>query len=289
MKKIRKKLLILIIIFLNFSGLIWRVSPRISNAEISPNVTIKDRLESIKEKGVLTVASSNDIPFAFINTKTAEFSGLDAEIIIEVARRLGIDKVKMKEVPFENLLMELNNNNDIDMITDGLYVTEARKKEVLFTNIWYKQPEVIIIPKISKIVSKEDLKNSVVGVQTGTVFVELAQRWQKDGLVKEVRIFESKPEIISAVKTGAIDAGITDSILSVECTTYLKTLVPYKPEIPGMKVAAAVRKSDTTLADAVNKKIDEMKEDRTLITILRKYGMNENNFVSVKDSYIPIK
>ena len=51
-------------------------------------------------------------------------------------------------------------------------------------------------------------------------------------------------------------------------------------------VAAAVRKNDTTLADAVNKKIDEMKEDRTLIEILKKYGLNENNFVSVKDGHI---
>ena len=65
----------------------------------------KDTLEAAKEKGVLTVASSNDAPFAFMDAKTNEFTGIDAEIIGEVAKRLGINKVEMKQIPFENLLI----------------------------------------------------------------------------------------------------------------------------------------------------------------------------------------
>lgn len=290
MQKMRKKLLILVIIIVNCVGIMAGFSAKTSNAEISGNVNTKDRLEAIKEKGVLTVASSNDMPFAYIDPKTNKFTGVDAEIIIEVARRLGINKVEMKQVPFENLLVELNNNNNIDMVTDGLYVTDERKKQALFTNIWYKEPEAIITRKVSKIAFKEDLKNAVVGVQLGTAFVELAQKWQKDGLVKDVKIFGNKPELLLAVNTGEIDASITDSIiasyiLSTDQGLYLKTLAGYKPEITGM-VAAAVRKSDTTLADAVNEKIDEMKEDRTLIAIFKKYGMDENNFVSIKEGNI---
>lgn len=289
MKKVCKKLLVLIITVLNLSGIFFGFRGIITNAEISSNINRKDRLEEIKEKGILTVASSNDIPFAFIDSKTGKFTGVDAEIIIEVARRLGIDKVQMKKVPFENLLGELNNNKDIDIVTSGMYVTEERKKEALFTNIWYREPEAIIIPKVSKISNKEDLKNSVVGAQMGTVFTELAQNWKNNGQVKEVIIFGSKHELISAVKTGTIDAAITDSLLPVEDIIYLKTLIPYKPEIPGAGVAAAVKKSDTTLANAVSEKIDEMKEDMTLFSILKKYGMNENNFVSVKDSHILVQ
>jgi len=290
MKKMRKKLLVLIIVVVNCIGIMFGCSAAASDTAILINGNVKDRLEIIKEKGVLTVASSNDIPFAFIDPKTNEFTGIDAEIILEVARRLGINKVEIKQVLFENLFKELNNNDDIDMVTDGLYVTDERKKEALFTNIWYKEPEAILTRKVSRIVSKEDLKNAVVGVQLGTEFVELAQKWQKDDLVKEVRIFGGKSELLLALNTGDIDASITDSviasyILSTDNGLYLKVLESYKPEIPGM-VAAAVRKNDTTLADAVNKKIDEMKEDRTLIIILKKYRLNENNFVSVKDGHI---
>jgi len=277
LKKWVKKVLVLIIAVINCIGILITFCAGTSNAETLVTANTKDRLEIIKEKGVLTVASSNDIAFAFIDPKTNKFSGVDAEIISEVAKRLGINKVEMKQVPFENLLMELNNNNDIDMVTDGLYVTDERKKEVLFTNVWYEEPEAVITFKVSKIASKEDLKNAVVGVQIGTAFVELAQKWQKDGLVKEVRIFGSKDELMLAVTTGKIDACITDSLIvsyifSTEGGLYLKTLAGYKPELHGM-TAAAVRKSDTTLADAVNEKIDEMKKDGTLTAILKKYGL----------------
>ena len=290
MHKMCKKLLVLIIIVINCIGIMISLGTGVSNAEISSNINTKDRLEVIKEKGVLTVASSNDVPFAYIDPKTNEFVGIDAEIIGEVAKRLGINKVEMKQVPFENLLVELNNNQDIDMVTDGMYVTDERKKEALFTNIWYKESEAIIVPKVSKIAFKEDLKNAVVGALKGTAFLELAQKWQKDGLVKDVIIFESQSELLSSVNTGKIDAAITDSILaayliSKNSSFYLKILEPYEPEAPGM-IAAAVRKSDTTLADAVNEQIDDMKIDRTILKILKKYGLNENYFVSVKDGHL---
>ena len=137
----------------------------------------KDTLAAAKEKGVLTVASSNDAPFAFMDAKTNEFTGIDAEIIGEVAKRLGINKVEMKQIPFENLLVELNNNS-VDMVTDGMYVKDERKKLANFTNIWYKEGEAIIIPQDSKIASKDDLKNAVLGGQKGTAFLETAQKWQ---------------------------------------------------------------------------------------------------------------
>ena len=285
MHKMCKKLLVLIIIVINCIGIMISLGTSVSNAEISNNVNKNDRLESIKEKGVLTVASSNDVPFAYIDPKTNEFAGIDAEIIGEVAKRLGINKVEMKQVPFESLLVELNNNQDIDMVTDGMYVTDERKKEALFTNIWYKESEAIIVPKVSKIVFKEDLKNAVIGALKGTAFLELAQKWQKDGLVKDVIIFESQSELLSSVNTGKIDAAITDSILAAYLISknnsfYLKILEPYEPESPGM-IAAAVRKNDTTLANAVNEQIDDMKMDRTILKILKKYGLNENYFVSV--------
>ena len=90
----RKKLLVLIIIVINCIGIMISFGAGISNAETSSNVNTKDRLEKIKEKGVLTIASSNDIPFAYIDPKSNKFKGIDAEIITEVAKRLKINKVE---------------------------------------------------------------------------------------------------------------------------------------------------------------------------------------------------
>jgi len=291
MQKVRKNLLILIIIVVvNLTMIMINFSINVSNVQTPCIANTKDRLQAIKEKGVLTIASANNKPFAYIDPKTNNVTGVNAEIIIEVARRLGIDKVEIKYVPFDNLLTELNKNNDIDIAGDGMYVTDERKKEVLFTNVLYKEPEVIITPRVSKFNFKEDLKNAVVGAQNNTVFLDLARKWEKEGLVKKVKILENQSELILAVANGEVDAGIIDFlpisyILSKDKNLNLKIITPYEPELSGM-VAASVKTTDTTFANEINKKIDEMKEDRTLIGIIKKYGMNESNFISVKDGHI---
>ena len=288
MNKVCKKLLVLMIVVMSCVGFMVGCGSGSSSttSKTSSNDKAKDTLAAAKEKGVLTVASSNDAPFAFMDAKTNEFTGIDAEIITEVAKRLGINKVEMKQIPFENLLVELNNNT-VDMVTDGMYVKDERKRLANFTNIWYKEGEAIIIPQDSKIASKDDLKDAVLGGQKGTAFLETAQKWQKDGLVKDVKVFASQSELMLAVNTGKVDACITDGMvagytLSQDSSLSLKILSPYKAEAAGM-IAAAVRKNDTALADAVNEKIDEMKKDGTILKLLKKYGMNEDYLVSVED------
>lgn len=286
MKKLWNKLLISMLVVMSCIVLLAGCGASGASSGASDSSKAKDTLAAAKEKGVLTVASSNDAPFAFMDAKTNEFTGIDAEIIGEVAKRLGINKVEMKQIPFENLLIELNNNS-VDMVTDGMYVKDERKKLAKFTNIWYKEGEAIVIPKDSKITSKDDLKDVVLGGQKGTAFLETAQKWQQSGLVKEVKVFGSQSELMLAVNTGKIDACITDGAvagytLSQDSSLSLKILSPYKAESAGM-IAAAVRKNDTALADAVNEKIDEMKKDGTILKLLKKYGMNDDNFVSVEE------
>lgn len=284
--KICKKFLIIFIFIVNCIELI------VCGAQIPNSDKPKDRLEAIKEKGVLTIASANDLPFAYMDPKTKEFTGIDEEILNEVAKRLGINKVQMKQVKFKDLLTQLNNDDEIDIVANGLYVTDERQKEALFTNIWYKDSEAIITPRVSKIVFKEDLKNATIGVVTGTVYLELAQKWQKEGVVKNIVEFESLSDLLSAVNAGKVDAGIVTSIfaeymISQNKNLYLTILPPtnYISEYPG-KVAAAVRKSDTTLAEAINEKVDELKDERIIEKILRKYGLNEKYFVSIKDEHM---
>ncbi len=283
--KIHKKLLVFAILLINIIQLIF------CGANIPNNEMTKDRLERVKEKGLLVIASSNDIPFAYIDPKTKEFTGIDAEIIREAAKRLGINKVEMKQIPFNDLLKQLNTDDSIDIVADGMYVTDERKKEALFTNILYKESEAIITPKVSKIVFKEDFKNAVIGAQVGTAFLDLANKWKVEGVVKDVVSFKNQNDLLSAVSTKKIDAAITDSIFAsymiFRSNLYLRVLPPtdYTPESPG-KIAAAVRKNDITLAKAINEKIDEMKYDKTIPEILEKYGLNSSYFVSVTDGHI---
>ena len=94
---------------------------------------VSETLQKLRKKGVLKVGSSGDI-YAYIDKDTGEFSGIDAVIIKEAARRLGIDKVEMELIPFSELILNLNSGN-IDMITDGMYIKADRAKQICYGEV----------------------------------------------------------------------------------------------------------------------------------------------------------
>lgn len=250
--------------------------------------TIPDRLERIKSKGVLTIASSNNPPYSFIDPKSGNLTGIDGDIITEVAKRLGINKVEIKYVPFDKLFTQIQVDDDIDMIVDATYITDERKKLVSFTNPWYKDYDIIVTPKISKITFLEDLKNVTLGVQVGTIDVDYAQMLKDQGVIKDFILFQDQKELLSAINTGKIDAGISDVInfpyeLQQDKTLYLKALHENNaPTILG-ETAAATRHSDKNLLNAVNEKVDEMKKDKTFSKILKKWGLDDSFIIPIQN------
>lgn len=289
MKKTYTYLLILSLTIANCINITSICNARVNNTLTSNNTTIADRLQRIKSKGVLTIASTNTPPFSFINTETGKVTGLDGDIITEVTRRLGINNVALKYIPFDKLFTEALLDDDIDMIVDSTYITDDRKKVVSFTHPWYKDYEVIITPKISKIVFEEDLINaSAIGVQVGTAAANLAQKLKEEGRIKDFTLFLNQKDLLLAINNGQIEAGISDAITGLYAKTELKSLYiralspkEYKSQLTG-QVAAAVRQSDVTLLDAVNAKIDEIKIDKTLPKILYKYGLDDSFLIPVK-------
>lgn len=202
-----------------------------------------------------------------------------------MAKRIGIPKVELKEVKFENLLLELNNKN-IDLVSDGMYIKPEREKIVQFTDIWYKQGEALVVPKTSPIKGIDDLKGKVIGAQKGVTFLELAQKLQAEGKIGRVDIFGSSAELLLATNTGKIDGTITDGVvaaysISKDPSLNLKIVSPYKAQASG-NIAAAARKEDKTLVEAINKEIEELKKNGFILKVLKKYGLNEDYFVPAK-------
>ncbi|QJW48448.1 amino acid ABC transporter substrate-binding protein [bacterium BFN5] len=253
-------------------------------AKKDPNASVK--LNQLREKGVLVVGSSNDAPFAYIDATNNQFSGVDALIIKEVAKRLGINKVEMKQIPFENLLIELNKGT-IDMVTDAMYIKQERLEKALFTDVWYKEGEAVVVKKDSSIQTKADLKDKVIGGQKGTAFLEVAQKWVTEGKAKDIKIFSNQSELMMAVNTGKVDACVTDGIVAgytikQDSSLNLRIVSPYEAEAAG-KIGAALRFEDKEFNAEVNKALNDMKKDGTLMNILQQFGLNQDYFVSVED------
>ena len=243
-------------------------------------------LTKAKEKGYLLIGSSNDAPFSYTDVESGKLKGLDIEILKEICKRLGIGDIQMKVTDFSNLLVELNNKN-VDMVADAMYVKDERLQIAAFTDKWYQEGEAVVIPESSSIKTKEDLKDKKVGAQPGTTFYETAQKWLDEGKIGGLEAYDNQATLMTAVNTGKVDAVVTDGIvagytLSSDSSLKLKLLSPYEAEASG-QIGAAVRFEDKEFLAEINKALNDMKADGTLLKILKDYGLTEDYFVGVEE------
>lgn len=243
-------------------------------------------LTELKDKGYITIATSNDAPFCYYDVDTNELVGLDVDILQEICNRLGIPEIRANVTDFSNMLIELNNKN-VDMVADAMYITDERLEQALFTDVWYTEGEAVVTTADSEFTTKESLKDASVGAQPGTAFYELAQQWAEEGTVKEVVSYENQATLMTAVNTGKVDAAVTDGIvasytLAQDSSLDLKLMNPYEAEATG-QIGAAVRFEDQDFLDEVNGALNEMKEDGTLMEILESYGLTEDYFIGADE------
>ena len=240
-----------------------------------------DTLTALREKGTLVVGSSGDAPFAYIDQNTNEFSGVDAEIIKEVGKRLGIAKVEMSLIPFSELILNLNSKN-IDIIADCMYIRADRAEQIYFGEIWYTQGGGLLVPEDSTISGVEDFDpaSTVVGFTAGTVWQTAVEGWAEAGLIKEARATGDQSESIVALQYGKIDAFLTDS-------TVVENLFSNSPDtVKGLKMAENYKDDEATIGRiAPSVAFDDiafMKEVDTVVAQLREEGFIEKVFEDYK-------
>lgn len=233
-------------------------------------------LTELRKKGVLTVGSSGD-SYAYIDQETGEFEGIDSVIIKEVAKRLGIEKVEMSLISFSELIINLNQNN-IDMITDGMYENAERAEQIYYGNIWYTQGGMLVVAEDSKIDGQDtfDAKSTVVGYTEGTIWQGIVEQWQEDGLIKEARGTGDQSSSLTALQYGKIDAFLTDS-------TVMEDMLARTPEaLKGLKFAENYTDPDEAvgrISPSVSfDNIAFMKEVNNVIEELREEGFIDKAF-----------
>lgn len=235
----------------------------------------KSIVDEIKAKGVITIGTSNDVPFSYIDKDTKELSGIDAEIMKYIAEKIGV-KIETYTTDFSTLIPALKQKK-FDIIVDAMYITDKRKEEINFTAPWYREGEGLVVRKDSTIKGVDDLKDKKLGAQTGTTFLDYA----KTIPTKELKIYDNQATALLDLNNQRVDAVITDSATAAysilhDSKLQLKLVSPYKTHFPGT-VGAGVRKEDTALLDEVNKYLAELKKEGKDLEILKKYGLNEDN------------
>lgn len=222
-------------------------------------------LEAIQKSGRIVVATEGQYPpYNFFDG--TRLTGFEIELAEGIARKMGL-RIEWKTLGFDGLLTGLAQDR-WDLVIAGHAVTDERARSVTFTRPHFCGGGIIVSTK-APFASGQDLVGKTIAVQTGTTFLDEAQKLKG---VKEVKNFPQDTGARAALLGGRVDAWVTDPAVA---RAALNT-----PEGKGLKVggmlfiernAAAVAKGNTGLAEAFNQALQAVLADGQYASLSQRY------------------
>lgn len=263
-KNISILLAILAVIFL-FSGCADR--KKVGQASASGG----DSLNGIKGKGKFIVGLDDTFAPMGFRDGNGEIAGFDIDLAKEAAKRMGIE-VEFKPVDWDGIVLSLKSKK-IDVIWNGLTITDDRKEEIDFTKPYIVDRQTIVVNGNSPIKDKTDLAGRVVGLQQGSSSEEALRR-DSDTMksLKEVKKYSDNTEALMDLMNGRIDAVVVDEVFG----SYYMQKKPgqyrtLSDNFGAETFGVGVRKEDKEFLAELDSVLDSMKADGTAKAISEKW------------------
>ncbi len=249
------------------------VSLFISGCSSSTNTSSSDTSwEDVQKKGYFILGLDDSFPPMGFKDAKGEIVGLDIDLAKAVAQKLGVE-VRLQPVSWDGVIMELNNKN-IDLIWNGMTITEERKQKIDFSRPYLANRQIIVVQKNSTITSKADLADKVIGLQAGSssrnALEKDAETYEKvkDGLVE----FSTNDEALLDLKNGGVDAVIVDEVVG-------RYYIAKKPndyqvldeDFGDEEYGIGFRKGEQTFLKKVEDALNQLKQEGATVVISHKW------------------
>jgi cystine transport system substrate-binding protein len=239
-----------------------------TGASNSSSAAGDESLAAVTKAGVLTIGTEGTYrPFSFHEGGSGDLTGYDVEVAEAVAGKLGV-KAKFEETQWDGIFAGLEAGR-FDVIGNQVTINADRSAKYEFSKPYTVSTGVVVVPEgDSSITSFASLAGKTTAQSLTSNWYTLAQ--ESGATVEGV---EGWAQAVDLVKQGRVDATINDKL----------TWLDYKNDkgANGLKVAAetdeksesafAFKKGSTTLTDAVNTALDDLRADGTLAKLSEKY------------------
>lgn len=228
-------------------------------------------LNYIKDKGVFVLGLDDSFPPMGFRDKAGKITGFDIDLAKEVCKRMGVE-LKLQPIDWNAKILDLNSKQ-IDVIWNGLTITEERKGKITFSKPYIANRQIIIVKAGSGIDTKGDLAGKTVGIQLGSSADDAVNSDTKTmKSIAEIVKFEDNVQALMDLNIGRLDAVVVDEILgryyiSKKEGAYAVATDYFAEEEYGI----GFRKADKAFAAEVNRVMDEMSKDGAAAAISTKW------------------
>ena len=224
--------------------------------------------------GKIVIGLDDNYPPMGFKDENNEITGFDVDLAKEASKRLGRE-VEFKAIDWSSKEAELKSGR-VDILWNGLDITEKRKENMLFSNPYMDNKQIIFVRKGSAagIKSEADLAGKAVGTQSGGTAEEYLDKNTK--FTSNMKEYKKYSDYISAfmdLENGRLDVVVADEVTG---RYYMQKHADKLEAIdvvvgPVTQFGFAFKKDNQKLRDEVQKVFDEMKADGTVAKISEKW------------------
>lgn len=227
----------------------------------------ESQIDKIKKAGKLVVGTSADYPpYEFHATRNGEdkIVGFEMSIANEVAKDLGV-KLEINDMDFDGVLNAIPAGK-VDMGIASINPTDERRKNMDFSDIYFKAPQTVIIREADKdkYTTVESLYGKEIGAQKGTIQYQIAESQITGAKLKGLG---KVTDLVLALQSGKVEGIVVESVVA---EAYVKNneglaVVPFElQDLSDGGCAVAIKKGNSDLTEQVNKTIKRLVDDGSI-------------------------
>lgn len=231
----------------------------------------------IEDKGELIIGITLYEPMNY-NDANGELTGFDTEFAQAACALLGIEP-KFQVIDWEQKETELKAKT-IDVIWNGLTVSDERRKHMAFSTSYIVNKQVVIIKKdnAEKYATLEDMVGASVTAENGSAgqdSVEANEVLSANDFIASA----AQKDVLMEIKAGTTEIGVLDYVMARSVirddTDYNDLLILESIELEPEEYAIGFRIGDDETLAKFNQAIEELVADGTMMALAEKYGLSD--------------
>ena len=228
----------------------------------------------IEDKGNLVIGITLFEPMNYYD-ESGKLIGFETEFAEAVCKKLGVEP-KFQVIDWEQKENELKSRT-IDVIWNGLTVTEERKENMAFSTAYVSNKQVIVIKdsNAAKYATVEGMAGASCVAENGSAG-ETAIKTNAVLSQNKYVAAAGQKDVLMEVKAGTSEIGVIDLVMalaSVDTGDYKDLMIVEGVELTAEEYAIGCRLEDSELLAKINAAIDELVADGSLGALAEKYGL----------------
>lgn len=214
--------------------------------------------------------SEGGVPFVLYDPDDSKkLIGFETEFAEELARRLKLKPEFVQNV--WDILIPSMYRNLCDVVINGIEITPEHSEAVLFSIPYYVTYLQLVTHKGNpgNFSDLSSCRGHVIGTLRGSFAYDTLAR----AGVTQIRSYENEATAYQDMQNDRVEAVLMDAPMSI----YYSAFNPVFEFVPGtigrLEYGVAIRKSDKTLLEMVNKAIVSMRDDSTLRRIYDRWNL----------------